>query len=1090
MSNPYDSNSPRYLQLNEFETSENDTYQIETTTKVIETEEIPASNSNEHNFTIRFFYKPILCFHCRDYIWGAGYIGYGCKNCSKCVHFKCLIFVSKPTKINCCSKIDEQQIALSLDSFTKSNIYPIENWNNDLVKEWLAVVNLHRYAEVFSKYNITGSKLISLSSEQLYEYRIRDSFHHKAIIEACQELTFRSRQYSTYSQMLKETNEFRMNLNSMPYKANRHYFLVHTLSSQMSCHTCLRPLLGIIHQCYQCQQCGLMVHRQCSSTGLPDCKTKTNLISKHYLFGVSLFDLLNTSTQQQQQFVPDLLVKAFKYIEEKSLITGEDLYDAYRLSSDTTKIEPIKQQLNENGIDLIRFERYDLNTIAAIVKSFLRDLQDSVIPEEIYTRLIDNIQVISTNDLRELIQTSLHPQHLACLSYIMAHLIRVWQFQFKTRGCHYMPDKIFHIFRSILMRPPWESIVQIVYNIEKQTLVIQRLMLECDWGEELPEYKIRARPEQQPPPPLPHSNSFAHIFSKILPMSKSKSNDLINNNNNNNNNNLIDNQEWFWNNIVNRDNTALILKNCPDGSFIVRNSNDKSPSAPYTLCVMKGTFVKSIKIFNSNNLYDIEQPCRFESVQALVDYYSRVSLKEYNHNLDLKLTYGVSKFKFGKTSEWSIDKLYASFREALDKYESLTKSLQTLEFDISNIREDLSCKRMACEAFDKIIEMYEEQKVQAVSSLTNLQLKKSNAISTTTMLAVQFMPSSNKINNTNDSSSLQSEKLEKIILDNKLKLEKKILDLKGKKEQVENDIDYLNVNLSELQEKLDSIRPELIELRKKRENYHLWLLQRGENEDKIQTVIEPVRAQTNENNLISIHDNYDSISLITNTDNNRVIKTCVSMGDLNNVLNNNNSSLNNLVESLDTTTTTTAITNDSIIYSKTEDLSSLPYIMDSINWFRADFTREKAEEILKDKSNGTFLVRSSMYPGSKYVLSVVNENQPIHILIDELHNKYFLKSNNQRRIHNTLSQPMNLLQGMVSRSRSPSTSSVSGKRVGSMIKSASNSSSLSNDENEKDSKFETLTDLIIFYSKNELKVKNQSWNMILSYPAFYYANLK
>jgi hypothetical protein len=72
----------------------------------------------------------------------------------------------------------------------------------------------------------------------------------------------------------------------------------------------------------------------------------------------------------------------------------------------------------------------------------------------------------------------------------------------------------------------------------------------------------------------------------------------------------IDSQEWYWNNIVNRDNTALILKNCPDGSFIVRNSTDKNSNAPYTLCVMKGTFVKSIKVFYCDNYYDIEKPVK------------------------------------------------------------------------------------------------------------------------------------------------------------------------------------------------------------------------------------------------------------------------------------------------------------------------------------------------------------------------------------------------------------------------------------------------------------------------------------------------
>lgn len=947
-----------------------------------------------------------------------------------------------------------------MDTITKSNIYPIENWTNDLVKEWLAVVNLHRYAEVFSKYNITGSRLISLSSDQLYEYRIRDSFHHKAIIECCQELIYKSRQYSTYSQMLKEMNEFRTSLNKTPFKASRHFFLIHTLSTQDCCNKCQRPFLGIIHQALLCQQCGLMIHRQCSSLGLLDCKQKKIQSNKHYLFGVSLFDLCNSSDSNQ---VPLILTKSFKYIEDRALITNEDLYDAYRLSSDTTKIEPIKQQLNENGIELTRFERYDLNTIAAIVKSFLRDLQNSVIPEEIYDKLINNIQTINTKDLRELIKTSLHPQHLACLSYIMAHLIRVWSYQYKTRGCHYLPDKIFHIFRSILMRPPWEKIVQIVYNIDKQTLVIQRLMLECDWGVELPEFKLKADRSSSEPIAMNANHSLVHSVNSLFFLA----NKLIPASNKTIKSNLpsIDSQEWYWNNIVNRDNTALILKNCPDGSFIVRNSSDKNPSIPYTLCVMKGKFVKSIKIFYSDQSYDIEKPCRFETVQSLIDYYSRVSLKEYNHNLDLKLTYGVSKFKFGRTSEWSIDKLYASFREALDKYESLTKMFLSLESDISIIREDLTNKRLACEAFDKIIEMYENQKDQAVSALTSLQLKKSNAISATTMLATQFMPV--KGNDTQN-----TEKIERIMLDNKLKLEQKTVELRGKKEQVLNDMEYLNVNLSELQEKLDFLRPEIIELRKKRENYHMWLLQRGENEDKIQTVIEPARAQLTQNqSQDGLLDNYDPISrqkseLNTDSTYSR-IKPSVSMGDLNSI-----KESNILNQPDDLTNNTTYF----VLENKNEETYSY---MDSLNWFRADFTRDKAEEVLKDRPNGTFLVRSSQFPGSKYVLSLMF-NQIIHILIDEFQNKYFLKSNNQRRMKYTLSNS-SISSGSSTRSRSPSSSDQI-----LTSKSSTNSLSLANDENLNSiMKFDTLTDLIIYYSKNELRIGTQSWNTVLSWPAFY-----
>ncbi len=195
-----------------------------------------------------------------------------------------------------------------------------------------------------------------LNSEQLNEYRIRDSYHQKAILECCKELVVRSRQYSSLVQMSREQNDFSQNhLKANPYKASKHHFLLHTLSVQTNCHSCLRPLLGIVHQALICQQCGIMVHRQCSSTGLPNCHASNGGRNiKHYLFGVSLFDLASDGDNQSSQGVPLLLVKAFRHIEERASQSGEDLYDAYRLSADTAKIDQIKQQLNENGIELTR----------------------------------------------------------------------------------------------------------------------------------------------------------------------------------------------------------------------------------------------------------------------------------------------------------------------------------------------------------------------------------------------------------------------------------------------------------------------------------------------------------------------------------------------------------------------------------------------------------------------------------------------------------------------------------------------------------------------------------------------------------------
>ena len=498
---------------------------------------------------------------------------------------------------------------------------------------------------------------------------------------------------------------------------------------------------------------------------------------------------------------------------------------------------------------------------------------------------------------------------------------------------------------------------------------------------------------------------------------------------------------WFWGNIT-RDDTILILKNCPDGSFLVRNSTEKNLNAPYTLCVMKGTLVKSIKIFRqemgvSNFIYDIEKPCRFETVPALIAYYSRVSLKEYNHNLDIVLTYGVSKYKFGKTTEWTIDKLYTSFRDAFQQHENWTKKFDGLEAEITNIREDLNQKRMASDAFDKIIRMYEEQIEQLDKTLNENLLKKNSAISSTRVLASQLLPVGFSVTKRSPNYDIHDEEaaqVEKIISENKAKLKSRIIDLIAKKDGLKLDIDYLHTVVCQLQEELDLMRPELIELRKKRENYHMWLLQRGENDENIQNVLKSPQsvdedaskaAKKAPESLISIHAN-------------------------------------------------------------------------SLNWYSADCEREKAVEILGSRENGTYLVRLSTNPAFKYVLSVVIQNSVKHLLIEENQTGCFLKSTQKR-----LQRRLDYASNNNSRSGSPmhsvdfssteniiksSASCTSVSSINSMNTTQSDDSIVSKCADNTVVKFKTLKELVVFYSENALKLDNISLDAKLVHPAFLAAN--
>lgn len=272
--------------------------------------------------------------------------------------------------------------------------------------------------------------------------------------------------------------------------------------------------------------------------------------------------------------------------------------------------------------------------------------------------------------------------------------------------------------------------------------------------------------------------------------------------------------------------------------------------------------------------------------------------------------------------------------------------------------------------------------------------------------------------------------------------------------------------VSQLQEELDFLRPELIEIRKKRENYHMWLVQRGENDDKIQTKLKHLsKSDLSE----SLEDNTSKL---------------VSMENLTDVPGTNKNQSESVYE------TSTNKVEESVEYSEHQN---------SLNWYVPDFTREQAIETLKSKPNGTYLVRPNSKPNSKYILSLVASEEIKHILIDENQSGCFIKSNfNQRRLPANL----NMEHDIDLSSRSPSVSSfcstekaLSQSMSSSSLKSLGSSGSIAhtNDESNNSTcsksqeiiKFKSLTDLIIYYSKNQIKTNNIVLDTVLMYPAYF-----
>uniref|UniRef100_A0A6P7GN99 Protein kinase C delta type-like n=1 Tax=Diabrotica virgifera virgifera TaxID=50390 RepID=A0A6P7GN99_DIAVI len=112
----------------------------------------------DHKFDDVFFLTPVLCRHCKDYIWGQGHIGVTCRDCHACFHNFCLKFC----KQHVCQKNTEALPPVTLD-YDK----PIIEWTCSNVIEWMAAVNLYNYADVFRCKDVKGIDLMNLDKDKL-----------------------------------------------------------------------------------------------------------------------------------------------------------------------------------------------------------------------------------------------------------------------------------------------------------------------------------------------------------------------------------------------------------------------------------------------------------------------------------------------------------------------------------------------------------------------------------------------------------------------------------------------------------------------------------------------------------------------------------------------------------------------------------------------------------------------------------------------------------------------------------------------------------------------------------------------------------